>query len=555
MINMTNWNGWGIQGMDKPVPPSAVPFLEEACGPANPQKDTTLEDLLKCVPPSRLNYHEDHLSIASDPETRFHYSHGQSFPDWVWMRQGQANLDEPPFKLETGYAPNFQITDGVAFPESLAEIDELIALADKRDWNVIPHGGGTSVVGHLTPQGKTRPTLTVSMKKMNQLLELNEVDHTATFQSGVLGPDLEAQLAAKGYTLGHYPQSFEFSTLGGWIATRSSGQQSKLYGRIDESLLGCIVCTEKGHLTLPHLPASSAGPDLRQIVAGSEGRFGIIAQATMRVLPLPEQDRVLAFFLPDLDAGLKAARQIAQSGLQVSMLRLSNPKETEVHLAQAGTSRAMSILQRYLALRGLKNGSRCLCLVGVTGPRNRVQRTQKAIRSIMAQNQAAFLFRTFESKWQANRFRSAYMRNSLWDLGYGVDTLETALPWHQVPEAMGEVETAIRSVDPGRVLAFTHLSHIYETGSSMYTTYVFPLESSARSNLEKWSKMKTKASEAIISRGGTISHQHGVGSDHAPFLEREKSSEGIRMIDGLSQVMDPNQRFNPGKLLAKQARQ
>jgi alkyldihydroxyacetonephosphate synthase len=527
---MKRWNGWGHLEIEKALPAEAKDMLEKLCGPGSPQPDIKLKTILMNIPESKL---ADHPLISTDPETRFHFSHGQSFSDWVHMRFG---------------GPNLAVTDGVAFPETEDQVKELLNKAKEEDWCIIPHGAGSSVVGHLTPEG-SKPILTISMSRMNRLLDLNEKNHTATFETGVLGPDLEAQIQARGYTLGHFPQSFEFSSLGGWIVTRSSGQQSRYYGRMDQNFMGGTVLMDGGELSIPHFPASSAGPDLRQMIAGSEGRMGILTKATIRVRPLPEADIVYAFMIPGMDTGIEVARRLAQDASSISMLRLSNPTETGTHLAMAGKPGAISALQRYLRFRGLSNQATCLCLIGLTGKKERVKKDLKNIKKTIRHHRGVCLYGLFEKKWKENRFLSAYARNVLWDLGYGVDTLETALPWSGISETIPEVEHAITQFDPERVHVFTHLSHVYDTGSSMYTTYLFPLESDAEANLNKWKKMKHAASKAIIARSGTISHQHGVGTDHAPYLEAEKDRLGMNLIGAVFHEADPDHRFNPGKLM------
>ncbi|HIB63879.1 MAG TPA: FAD-binding oxidoreductase, partial [Phycisphaerales bacterium] len=240
-----------------PVPPTAAPLLASLAGTPCPQRDAALEQIVEKIPPSRLS--PDPL-LSTEPETRLRHSRGQSLSDWLELRYGSVNT----------------FPDAVAFPETSEQLEHLLGLAKRENAIVIPYGGGTSVVGHLTPPSGDRPVLTVSMARLNRLLDLNQQDHLATFQAGVAGPDLEASLRNFGYVLGHYPQSFEFSTLGGWVVTRSSGQQSLGYGRIEDLFAGGTLLSPAGKLVMPNHPASSAGPDLRQIVLGSEGKAGIL---------------------------------------------------------------------------------------------------------------------------------------------------------------------------------------------------------------------------------------------------------------------------------------
>ncbi|MCB0033673.1 MAG: FAD-binding oxidoreductase, partial [Anaerolineales bacterium] len=265
---MKRWNGWGDTNVEATLPESAVAYLHDLVGEAEPLADAPLADVVATVPESRL---PEHPLLNRAPEVRVKYARGQSWPDWIAMRYGQMGV----------------FPDGVAFPQTDMEVQMLLQLARDRDLKVIPYGGGTSVVGHVNPEPSARPVLTISMERLNRLRRFDSNSHLATFDAGVSGPNLEAQLRAKGFTLGHFPQSFEYSTLGGWIVTRSSGQQSRGYGRIEDLFAGGKLMAPAGDLIMPPLPASAAGPDLRQLVLGSEGRLGIITEATVRISPLP----------------------------------------------------------------------------------------------------------------------------------------------------------------------------------------------------------------------------------------------------------------------------
>jgi alkyldihydroxyacetonephosphate synthase len=278
------------------------------------------------------------------------HARGQSLPDWLAMRSGNLGM----------------FPDGVAYPATDDEVRSLIRLAAQTDTRLIPYGGGTSVTGHINPLPSDQPVLTVDMRRMSRLINLDDVSHLATFGAGTAGPDLEAQLRAQGYTLGHFPQSFELSTLGGWIATRSCGQQSLGYGRIERLFAGGHLETPSGTLNLPAFPASAAGPDLKEIVLGSEGRFGIITEATMRITPLPEKEVFHAVFLPNFECGMAAARQIVQARLPLSMIRLSTANETKTMLALAGHRKLISAMEKYLSVYGIGD-EKCMLMLGFTG--------------------------------------------------------------------------------------------------------------------------------------------------------------------------------------------
>ncbi|MGB9586093.1 MAG: FAD-binding oxidoreductase, partial [Anaerolineales bacterium] len=420
---MRRWNGWGDSEIRMAVPSIAIPILEKYLGKLQSYPDCSFEDVLKRIGEADL---PDHPKIDTTPQTRLFHSRGQSLPDWIALRYGY----------------NIIVPDGVTFPTHAEELREIISFAKAQRIFLIPYGGGTSVVGHINPLAEYKPVLTVSLEKMNQLLNLDEFAQVATFQAGVNGPSLEKQLRSHGYTLGHYPQSFEYSTLGGWIATRSSGQQSYYYGRIERLFAGGEVETPCGTLRIPHYPASAAGPNLAEIVLGSEGRLGIISQATLRVRKIPQDEAFLGVFFPAWEAGLKAVHRLAQDNVGVSMLRLSNPLETDINLYLSGKR---WVEQARQALGWIGYGSdRCMLIFGLTGSVRQNKRVLHETMSVCRKFGGLYLGKLVGKTWQKSRFLTPYLRNSLWEIGVAVDTLETALPWSQVMAAEEGIIQAIR---------------------------------------------------------------------------------------------------------------
>ncbi len=528
---MRRWNGWGDDTIDHPLPDGASSFLAERVGRTTASVDAQLDDIVVLVPETRL---PEHPLIVTDPVDRLYHSRGQSLPDWVALRMGQVDV----------------FPDGVAYPLTAQDVRGLIRYATNAGVRLVPYGGGTSVVGHINPMPGDVPVLTVDMSRMNRLVRLDAETNLATFGAGVTGPDLEAQLRAQGYTLGHYPQSFEYSTLGGWIATRSSGQQSLHYGRIEQLFAGGSLETPSGTLNMPAYPASAAGPDLREIVMGSEGRLGIITEATVRVSKLPEREEFRAMFFPNFGQGMSAVREIAQARIPLSMLRLSNAVETETMLALAGHERFIKTLERILAMRGIKD-EKCMLMMGYTG-QERVGKAALRDAVAIAGRYGGVHLRVggiFGSQWQKSRFRTPYLRNTLWERGYAVDTLETAVDWTRTNAMMTDIEAALQAALDEPLHVFTHLSHVYPQGSSVYTTYIFRIVPDPDVMLERWKALKAAASEAVVAKGGTISHQHGVGVDHAPYLEAEKGVLGMETLRALCSHYDPDGLMNPGKLI------
>jgi len=527
---MKRWFGWGSAQTDYPLPETARGYLEDRLGPLPTLPPADLESTLAGVPVSELPHHS---LIHTEPETRLRHARGQSLPDWVALSHNRVNT----------------FPDGVAFPESTEELSPLLAFAQEQGAVVIPYGGGTSVVGHINPLPDSGPNLTISLEKLDQLTKLDEYSHLAEFEAGVTGPALEAALEPYGYTLGHFPQSFEYSTLGGWIASRSSGQQSYYYGRIEDLFAGGEVETPRGKLVLPTFPASAAGPDLREWVLGSEGRLGVIAKAQVRIRPRPQKEGFYGVFFPSWESGSDALRTLTQSGIPVSMLRLSNPLETETTLILSGKS-WIDLADRGLRLIG-QGDQRCLLIFGVTGSPQLTALARRRTRAICRSFGGVFVGEIVGRTWEKSRFYSPYLRNTLWEAGVAVDTLETALPWAQVREASraipGSISSAIEQFDE-KALVMTHLSHVYQDGASIYTTFLFRRTADPDQLLERWGAMKKAASQEIQAFGGTISHQHGVGVDHKTYLPAEKGSLGMEAIRSAAGTFDPDGILNPGKL-------
>lgn len=530
---MQRWNGWGDENIEMDLSPQALVILQDLIGSAQVRSDYPLEKFIDQMPQPRLN---PHPLISFDAKLRLDHAHGQSLPDWIGLRGGTLQ----------------RFPDGVARPVSASEVRELLRFCAAQDVIVIPYGGGTSVVGHLAVPQTERPVLSLSLERLNRLVALETDNRLAVFEAGVRGPQLEEQLNLKGFTLGHYPQSFEYSSLGGWVATRSSGQQSGHYGRIEDLFAGGEILTPRGSINLPPFPASAAGPDLRQIALGSEGKLGVLTSVIVRISPLPERDDFYGVFFPSWDEGQKAVQSIAGTDISVSMMRLSNTLETTINLALAGSKRQTSLLKRYLGLRGLDDRNFCMCLIGFTGSRRMTAAARSAALPIIHRHKGVWVGRAMGRAWKKSRFRSAYLRNTLWDRGYAVDTLETALTWDKVTPAMHSIEKSIHDAlhavnQKGHV--FSHLSHVYPSGSSIYTTVVFSLSESPEKTLETWQRIKHAACQAVVAGGGTISHQHGVGRDHRQYLSFEKGVLGISTLQEIFHHVDPEQLMNPGKLL------
>lgn len=525
---MRRWNGWGEAAVTVPLAEAAKARIAQHVGAATPPIDATRDEVLAQLTESRA---PSHPMLHDDASTRLRFARGQAFHDLVALRSGR--LEASP--------------DAVVFPECPADVRALLDYADRTGAALIPYGGGTSVVGGINAPRTDRPVVTVSLSRLSSMRGLDASDRLATFGAGITGPALEAHLRAQGYTLGHYPQSFEHSTLGGWIATRSRGQQSLGFGRIEELFAGGRLEAPEGSLVVAPSPSTSTANDLREMVLGSEGRLGFITEATVHVRPQPESERFDALLFRTWDDARAAMQLLAQDGPSLSMLRLSTPVETAMQLSLSSHARAISWAGAGLRTLGFGSDASMMVL-GASGSAREVSRSLAAARDLC---RGAIVLPTLGAAWARSRFKAPYLRDTLWSLGWGVETVETATTWSRLEPTRLAIESALTdalSAEDERVHAFSHLSHAYRSGSNVYTTFLFRLGATHDETLARWRRLKTAASNAIVQAGATISHQHGVGTDHKPWLEAEKGPLGVAAFRSLASTFDPAAVMNPGKV-------
>ncbi|BAT71166.1 alkyldihydroxyacetonephosphate synthase [Thermosulfidibacter takaii ABI70S6] len=522
---MRRWNGWGFEWVDYEIKDPALLLIREKMGKGYASPSKSLKELLNELPPPKIKS----FPYATDCQfQRLIHSYGQSFPDWL--------------KFKMGY--NLKAPDLVAFPENEDQIEEILQKAKKERCILIPYGGGTSVLRHLEPPEVNTPVITVDLKNLNRFLGLDEKSLLATFEAGITGPELEKILNYQGYTCRHFPQSFELSTLGGWIATRSSGQFSLGYGKIERIFQGGTVISPEGTINLSPYPASASGIELKHMVLGSEGRIGFITKAIIKVSRIPEKEVVEASVLPSDEVGFELVRHLAQERIPLTMIRLSFAKETKSILSLSAHHWWYNLLEKYLNFRKIPK-EKCLLLFAASGSPKQVRLSASHVKSMVRKFKGVNLGSIPGKRWLKERFKLPYLRNNLWDMGYGVDTLETATWWSNVINLKDTIEEIL---ERNGAYAFSHLSHVYPTGSSIYTTFIFPLNPSPEVNWHKWKKMKEEVSKAIIQNGGTISHHHGVGIDHSFYMPEEKGALGIKAIKDIIKSLDPYNIMNPGKM-------
>jgi alkyldihydroxyacetonephosphate synthase len=526
------WNGWGFAGEGFPVPESVRAWLAARVGAGEPLPVVGEGEIV--VPPARA-LPDFPVATAVDPGARLRHVCGHAFRDLVSLRTGQIAA----------------FPDAVCFPESAEQVVEVLRVASAEGVAVIPRGGGTSVVGGVTVRRDSRPTVVLALERLRGIVSIDTKSQLTSFLAGTLGPEVEATLAPHGLRLGHEPQSFELSSVGGWVAARSAGQRSTGIGKIEGLVAGLQLATERGLWRLAAQPASAAGPELRRLLIGSEGRLGVITEATLRVRPLPEVEDGMAVLLPGWGAGVELVRALLQAGVAVEVVRLSDSDETSFGMSLTRLSPLAARASRVVfGLRRYRQG--CLLLLGWAGDAQEVALARNAAARIWRAAGGLALGRSGWRRWRTDRFRHPYLRDELLSAGWGTDTLETAAPWASLDAVYGAVRESMQRAAEAqgfRVAVLCHLSHAYPDGASLYFTFLWPLRRGRE--VDQWGALKAAATEALLSAGGTISHHHGVGRMHAPYLEREIGREGVAALRALAAALDPRGILNPGVLLSR----
>lgn len=482
----------------------------------------------------------EHLS--QEKYDRLSHSMGKSYRDLVRLRAG--NIEDPP--------------DAVVMPANHDEVQQLLDLAAERAITIVPYGGGSSVVGGVETFGADddTPVVSLDLSRLNRIRELDHLSRTALIQAGIYGPDLEMSLAKVGLTLGHIPQSFEYSTLGGWIATRSAGQLSAKYGKIEDMVTGLKIATPIGSVDIKEFPASASGPDFLQALIGTEGILGVITEAIIKLQPIPQHKEYRGYSVPSFTEGYNAIRELMQRDLTPVVCRLSDEDETAsmIKLGTASSTwfqNAMNDAALYaLGMMKVSPADGCLMLIGYEGGKHKVLSEMRDAHHILRKHGGFSLGSSPTHKWERQRFKLPYMRDVLLGRGVMVDTLETATSWRHFAQLHQAVKNAVQEVywksgRPG--LVFAHLSHAYADGASLYFTMIVGQD--ADDPIGQWEELKQAATDAIVANHGTISHHHAVGYEHRPWMKAQYGEKGLEILRALKEKFDPKGIMNPGKLL------
>ena len=523
------WNAWGDPAAAKPLSEGIRSLLQQALGVTGSDAVELDAGQVQLRPSALTGADCDGLAAIVgadfcriDDRDRLLHAGGKSTLDL--LRRKDAGIQDAP--------------DAVLLPGDDDDVAAILGHCAQHGIAVVPFGGGTSVVGGLDPiRAGFSAVVSLDLRRFNQLLALDDVSGQAELGAGVTGPQAERLLGEHGFSLGHFPQSFEFATIGGFAATRSSGQNSAGYGRFNDMIRGLRVITPAGVLDVGRAPESAAGPDLRQLLIGSEGVFGVITRVRLRVHRIPEAVRYEAWSFPDFATGTAALRAVTQIGTGPTVIRLSDEAETGVNLATTDT----------IGEKQITGG--CLAITVFEGTEAHVDSRHAETRALLDTLGGTSLGEAPARAWEQGRFGAPYLRDSLLVTGALCETLETATDWSNIPALKTAVTEALtdalaESGTPALVLC--HISHVYPTGASLYFTVV----AGQRDNpIDQWRAAKAAASQAIMAAGGTITHHHAVGADHRPWMHDEVGELGVQLLRAVKATLDPAGILNPGKLI------
>jgi alkyldihydroxyacetonephosphate synthase len=544
------WWGWGEESVEftHEDKPALAPFLRDALGVDVTSAGVSAPpfERLQVPDPDLPDALRAALERAADVSTSAHdrvaHARGKSLRDLVRQRRGELG----------------RLPDAVVRPADEAGVEAVVRAVLEADAVLIPFGGGSSISGSLEPPaGESRPVVSLDLSRLASVLDIDPVSRLARVQAGALGPDLERQLGERGWTLGHFPDSFTHSTLGGWIATRSSGMQSDRYGDIAELTRAVRVVTPAGVLATRPVPATSTGPSVREMVLGSEGRLGVITEATVHVRRLPAERIILGYLFPGWDEALTAMRDIAASEASPSVTRVSDAYETRFSFVTRKDPTVLdrlksAALKTYLSRRrGFDVGEMCLSFIGYEGTERHVAAQRKLTGKIVSRHGGVCIGASPGELYDQKKFDTPYIRDFLLDRGTLADVSETAAPWSALKPLYDAVMAAAREAFAElRVQGYImcHLSHSYHAGACLYFTFAFEPRPGGEP-LDQYTRVKSAIQQAFVDNGATLSHHHAVGTEHAEWLEQDLSAPGTAMLRALFDGVDPGRNLNPGKIV------
>ncbi len=476
--------------------------------------------------------------ISDHRKERVIHAYGKGFRDLFRLRHGLASG-----------AP-----DLVVYPESERDVCLTLRAAAERDVMVIPFGGGSNISGCLERMEARRLSVSLDMRRLRRVLAVDTASCTARTATGIFGPDLEQQLGTYGVTLGHFPDSFLHSTLGGWIATRSAGMQSDRYGKIEDMVVAVRMVTSEGVLATRTVPKSSNGIDVNHLCIGSEGTLGVITEATMRVHLRPALRLVRGYLFPEFEGGIQAMHECVRQECMPAMVRLNDPDKTALSLAfrppASQLSKAMSSLFKgYLRMKGLVLPRACLMLTAFEGSEAEVARQLRQVQAIYRRYGAVNLGENSGKSFEATKYDFPHIRDFLLDRDVTTDVSETSTVWGNILPLYRDTMDLLRAAileSRVRPWAGSHISHTYQCGASVYFTFGFRQQ--REHEMEQYLRVKRAVQQSFIDHGATLSHHHAVGTEHLPWLAADISPLGVQAVAALKRGLDPGNIMNPGRL-------
>jgi alkyldihydroxyacetonephosphate synthase len=511
----SHW-GWGYEderpSVDELRAAAAGIAAHLGFGSPDPEEPVPLDAVALPVPRVALS---PGLPLTGDPYARALHAHGRSYLDVV--RGFRGRFPHPP--------------DAVATPRDEDELRAVLEWAAKQDLAVVPAGGGTSVTGGIDARpGGHAGAVTLSLRALNRVLDVDHASRAARIQAGATGPELERQLGAHGLTMRFYPQSFELATLGGWLATRAGGHFATGPTHVDDLVESIRAITATGDAwESRRLPASGAGPSPDRMLLGSEGTLAVITEAWMRVLPRPTERRGASVAFPDFSGGAAAVRAIVQDGLRPANCRLIDAREAALTLVGDGSA-ALLVL-------GFESAGAPL---GEQFARACAQCREHGGTVTEGRGGAG-------GSWREAFLRAPYLRDTLVAMGVMSETFESAITWERLDAFVDRVTGATRAAIGPEGLVTVRLTHVYPDGAAPYFTVVAPARRGEEE--EQWLAVKRAAADAILAAGGTITHHHAVGRDHRPRYDRQRPDPFAAALRAAKDALDPDARLNPGVLL------
>lgn len=500
-------------------------------------KETTGDEMVDLQIPSKITEKQIRIftsisgkeNVSAGEYDRLKYSTGQTLEEHMKLRRQVTD----------------KICDLVIHPRDKKEVEKIVRFCNDEEIPVVVYGGGSSVNFGVKPE--KGGVMLVLATHMNKILNLNETNQTVTVEAGILGPQLESALNRSkeiyntqyNFTCGHFPQSFEYSSVGGWLVTLGSGQQSSYYGDAADLVLAVEMVTPAGTIKTLDFPATATGPKVLDMIKGSEGTFGVVIEVTWKIYRfMPENRKYFGFIFKNWESAVNASREISQGEFGMpAVFRISDPEETHHGLKLYGIEG--TVFDRLMTLRGYQPNKRCLFIGTADGAASLTSNIKQQVKKIARKNGGMYLTAFPAKKWEPGRYKDPYLKEDLMDYGILIDTLETGVKWDNLHEVHQKVRAFIKARP--KTICLSHASHFYMQGTNLY--FIFILK---ESDVEAYRQFQKGIIETIEKSGGTLSHHHGVGKMAGYLMEQHLGKNQMDVLRALKKHFDPKNIMNPG---------